>query len=91
MQKGNTTNPLQIKQYLREISGVDDYDPNNEVIKINVNEFDVGKNILLKGRSINYEGASGPINFDSHGDPVPKMVIWGFENNQYIELTHYEK
>ncbi|MDK2977410.1 MAG: branched-chain amino acid transport system substrate-binding protein [Bacteroidales bacterium] len=91
MLKGNTTNPLQIKQYLREISGVDDYDPNNDVIKINVNEFDVGKNILLKGRSINYEGASGPINFDINGDPFPKIVIWSFENNQYIELTHFEK
>ncbi len=91
MQKGNTTNPLQIKQYLREISGEDYYEPIDEVIKINVNEFDIGKNILLKGKPINYEGATGPINFDMNGDPVPKIVIWGFENKEYVELSYYGK
>ncbi|MEE4198631.1 MAG: ABC transporter substrate-binding protein [Bacteroidales bacterium] len=91
MQRGNTTNPLQIKEYLREISGEDYYNPVNDVLKINVNEFDIGKNILLKGNAIDYEGATGPINFDINGDPVPKIIIWGFENEQYVELSYYEK
>ncbi|MGM0407814.1 MAG: ABC transporter substrate-binding protein [Bacteroidota bacterium] len=91
MQRGNTTNPLNIKQYLREISGQEYYEQTNEVIKINVNEFDIGKNILLKGKPVNYEGATGPINFDQNGDPIPKIVIWGFENRNYIELTYYGK
>ncbi|MFP4024707.1 MAG: ABC transporter substrate-binding protein [Thiohalospira sp.] len=91
MQRGNTTNPLEIKQYLREISGEDYFEPNDEVIKINVNEFNIGKNILIKGKPINYEGASGPINFDLNGDPVPKIVIWGFENKKYVEFSYYGK
>lgn len=91
MQRGNTTNPLIIKQYLQEISGEEYYEQTDEVIKINVNEFDVGKNILLKGKPINYEGATGPINFDQNGDPIPKIVIWGFENKSYVEITYYGK
>jgi|GEM_PF-1070136 len=89
MQRGNTTNPLIIKEYLQEISGEEYYQQTDEVIKINVNEFDIGRNILLKGKPINYEGATGPINFDMNGDPVPKIVIWGFENKEYVELSYY--
>lgn len=91
MQRGNTTNPLTIKQYLQEISGEEYYEQTDEVIKINVNEFEFGKNILLKGKPINYEGATGPINFDHNGDPIPKIVIWGFENKSYVEITYYGK
>jgi len=89
MQRGNTTNPLIIKEYLQEISGEEYYEQTDEVLKINVNEFDIGRNILLKGKPINYEGATGPINFDVKGDPVPKIVIWGFENKEYVELSYY--
>jgi ABC-type branched-subunit amino acid transport system substrate-binding protein len=92
MQRANSTNPNDIASYLREISG--SYDPDDdppEQVIININEFDVGKNMINKGENINYQGASGPINFDINGDPIPKFVIWGIRDNKFVELSYYGK
>lgn len=93
IQKANSSNPNEIKTYLREVSGIEA--PGEETglgqIKINVNEFDIGKNMLNNGESINYEGASGKINFDQNGDPIPKFVVWGIKNNEFVELSYYGK
>ncbi|MFC2151354.1 ABC transporter substrate-binding protein [Bacteroidota bacterium] len=93
MLRANSSSPQDVAAYLREISGTGEVldPPQTEQITINVNEFNVGKNIISKGQLINYEGASGPINFDYHGDPVPKIVIWGIENNEFVEITYYGK
>lgn len=92
MLRANSSGPNEIKNYLQEISGNEEYlnYPTEQFI-INVNEFDIGKNIISKGQTINYEGASGPINFDYYGDPLPKIVIWGIRNNEFVEISHYEK
>ena len=87
MQKANSIHPVDIKAFLHEVSGISDQSPGQVII--NANEFDVGKNIIKKGESIDYEGASGQINFDIHGDPIPKFVIWGIENNEFVELSKY--
>jgi ABC-type branched-subunit amino acid transport system substrate-binding protein len=93
MQKANSSDPNEIKTFLREVSGIEA--PAEEIITdqiiINANEFDIGKNMIKKGESINYEGASGKINFDVNGDPIPKFVIWGIENNEFVELSYYGK
>ncbi|NOQ25287.1 MAG: ABC transporter substrate-binding protein [Bacteroidales bacterium] len=93
MQKANSLDPNEIKTFLREVSGIEV--PDEEIIidqiVINANEFDIGKNMLKIGVSINYEGASGKINFDLNGDPIPKFVIWGIENNEFVELSYYGK
>ncbi|HAF30443.1 MAG TPA: hypothetical protein DCG75_15480 [Bacteroidales bacterium] len=93
MQRANSLNPLNFINYLREISGTEQFanETLREQILINVNEFSIGKNVINKGESINYEGASGPINFDYHGDPIPKIVIWGIENNEFTEISYYGK
>lgn len=91
--RANSDDPNDIKLYLREISGsaLPDQNLNEERLLINVNEFGVAKNLIGKGELINYEGASGPINFDENGDPLPKIVIWEIENNKYQEITYYGK
>jgi len=93
MLRANSLESVDIKAYLREISGAEysDNPDNPDPVVINVNEFNVAKNILSKGEIINYEGASGPINFDINGDPIPKIVIWEIENNEYKEITYYGK
>ena len=43
-------------------------------------------NTLLAGGTVNYAGASGPINFDSFGDPEPMPIaLWCFEDGQVPE------
>ena len=42
--------------------------------------------ILSDGGTINYHGASGPINFDDRGDPEPMPIaLWCFEDGQVPE------
>lgn len=93
MQKANSLDPNEIKTFLREVSGIEVLNEETTVdqIVINANEFDIGKNMIKKGESINYEGASGKINFDVNGDPITKFVIWGIENNEFVELSYYGK
>ena len=93
MLRANSSDPNDIINFLREISGMEEFGnsfPSDQII-INVNEFDFGKYIISKGESINYEGASGPISFDYYGDPIPKIVIWGIENNEFVEISYYGK
>lgn len=91
MLRANSSSPNDLKVYLNEISGMEQYETQTEQITIDVNEFQVAKSIIQKGQTINYDGASGPINFDSNGDPIPKIVIWGIDNNEFVELSYYGK
>lgn len=93
IQKANSSDPNEIKTFLREVSGTEISNGviTVEQIVINVNEFNIGKNMINKDESINYEGASGKIDFDQNGDPIPKFVIWGIENNEFVELSYYGK
>jgi branched-chain amino acid transport system substrate-binding protein len=92
IQMADSSDPLIFKDFLRTVSGIEDIKSQALIdpVIININEFSVGKNILLKGGIINYEGASGPINFNQNGDPKPKIVIWGIENNEYVEQSYYD-
>jgi len=92
IQMARSSDPIIFKEFLRTISGTEDIKSKAHIdpVIININEFSIGKNILLKDGLINYEGASGPINFDENGDPKPKIVIWGIEDNNYVELSYYD-
>jgi neutral amino acid transport system substrate-binding protein len=41
--------------------------------------LDLGLSRIFEGRSINYEGASGPVDFDDNGDVVADYVIWRYD------------
>ena len=48
-------------------------------------------NALLAGEEIDYEGASGPINFDENGDPGAALYeVWQFEGNEISTLDSFE-
>jgi branched-chain amino acid transport system substrate-binding protein len=43
--------------------------------EIHVAEWAAAREALLNGETINYEGASGPIEFDEHGDPSSAFFV----------------
>ena len=46
---------------------------------------------LLAGEEVDYEGASGPINFDENGDPAAALYsVWQFEDNEISTLDSFE-
>jgi branched-chain amino acid transport system substrate-binding protein len=87
IQKAQSITPEDIKQNLRLVTGNENI--KQETAIINVNEFEKARVLLLSGFEINYDGASGKINFDSNGDPYSTFVIWGLENNEYVEFSYY--
>ncbi len=74
--------PDAIASQLRNVSGYSQGVPYSE---INVNEFLRGKELIEEGSDIDYNGASGEINFDENGDPGCGLyVIWKIENGNYV-------
>ena len=40
--------------------------------------------LLRQGKEINYEGASGPLDFDTHGDVQAPIEIWRFSDGRIV-------
>jgi len=89
IQKAQSVNPDDIKEKLRNVTK--DTSPNQEDIIINVNEFDIAIVLLNSNVEINYNGASGRIDFDQNGDPSSTFAIWSLQNNEYTENSIYNK
>jgi branched-chain amino acid transport system substrate-binding protein len=85
LKNNGVTYPKQLASYLRDISGT----PNNtSATKINVNEFSKAKVILLNSGKIDYDGASGKIEFDKNGDPSSgTYLIWKIKNGKFLTDT----
>jgi ABC-type branched-subunit amino acid transport system substrate-binding protein len=51
---------------------------------IGPNEFDLGFKMLAAGKPINYEGASGSVDFDENGDVVAPIEVWRFKQGNIV-------
>ena len=81
LKSNGSTNPLDIITHLRNVSGGN---PNIQGTVINVDEFKKGEGIINSGGNINYNGASGKIDFDLNGDTGSGTYhIWRVENNKF--------
>lgn len=69
----------QIRDKLRDVSN-----PSGEVIY--PGEFAKAFRLLDQGRSINYEGAAGSVDFDSNGDVVTPIEIWQYTGGDIVPI-----
>ncbi|MEM7022289.1 MAG: ABC transporter substrate-binding protein, partial [Pseudomonadota bacterium] len=47
------------------------------------------KELLAKGETIRYVGATGPFQFDDNGDVSAPKLTWRFEGDQNVEIDYY--
>jgi ABC-type branched-subunit amino acid transport system substrate-binding protein len=47
-------------------------------------QFELAFKLLEAGKTINYEGASGTVDFDAQGDVVAPIEIWRFSNGKIV-------
>jgi ABC-type branched-subunit amino acid transport system substrate-binding protein len=92
MLKANSTDPNDVASNLQSVSGGGD---GAQGAIINVDEFAKSKKEILAGNNINYEGASGSIDFDKNGDPSKAIyIIWRIEESgsdlKFVEETSIE-
>ncbi len=75
MQAADSSAPEEYKDFVGPVSRSDEDD-----VVVYVNDFERGREALLAGDGVNYEGASGPIEFDELGDPSAGLIlIWSTE------------
>jgi ABC-type branched-subunit amino acid transport system substrate-binding protein len=46
--------------------------------------------LIQEGRPINYEGASGPCDFDANGNVVAQLVHYRVENQAFVEVERFD-
>ncbi len=60
---------------------------NGEPISANSQDAQKGIRLLAQGKTIDFEGASGRMDFDSNGDPSPSAIsLWCFANGGVPEV-----
>ena len=52
-----------------------------------VYSFAEGKKLLQAGKKINYEGASGPLDFDDKGDPLPVYSLDVIQKGKFVRSS----
>jgi ABC-type branched-subunit amino acid transport system substrate-binding protein len=83
IQAAQSTDAAELKQQLRAVSGPDGDDD----VAIGLDEWAAGKKALERGEPIDYDGASGPIDFDENGDPSAGYYsIWQVTENDDGDL-----
>ena len=77
----NSTDATEIAKYLRQVSG-----GTGDGEKVST--FEEGVALLAEGKQIDYDGPSGPITFDEHGDPTEATIgIFEFnDDNTYSRI-----
>lgn len=75
----------QIRDALRRIN-----DPAGTVVRTGPAEFEKAIGLIAAGQPINYEGASGPVDFDANNNVKNQIVHWRVENEQFVDLERYD-
>ena len=75
----------QIRDALRRIN-----DPTGTVVRTGPAEFERAIGLIAAGQAINYEGASGPVDFDANNNVRNQIVHWRVEDEQFVDLERYD-
>jgi branched-chain amino acid transport system substrate-binding protein len=65
-------------------------EPAAEIIRVGPAEFAKAAKILAAGGAINYEGASGPVDFDAYGRAKNKISHWRVTNGRDADVAVYD-
>jgi branched-chain amino acid transport system substrate-binding protein len=77
--KGLSLTSRNIRNQMRKVAN-----PPGEIVY--PGDFEKAFALLRAGKSINYEGAAGSVDFDRHGDVVTPIEIWEFRDGQLKTL-----
>ncbi len=82
MLKAGSTKPADIVKQMPAISRA-----SKGAVVINAGEFAKAAALLKQGKAINYEGASGPVDFDAKGDVSHgNYMVWRITGGKFIEV-----
>ncbi|MEX0430992.1 ABC transporter substrate-binding protein [Spiribacter insolitus] len=79
----NSTDPVAIRDHLRAVN-----DPEGMVV--GPGQFDVAVELVNAGEPINYQGASGSVDYDANGDVAGTFGHWVIEDGEYVTVEVFE-
>jgi hypothetical protein len=65
-------------------------DVNGVVIRVGPDEFAKAAKLIAKGTPINYEGASGPCDFDDYGRATNRIAHWRVDKGEAQDVAIYD-
>ncbi len=77
--------PAQIRNALGKIN-----EPSGDVVRPGVDGFAEAIALIIQGKPINYEGASGSCDFDADGDVLMKVAHWKIEQRTFRDLAIFD-
>jgi branched-chain amino acid transport system substrate-binding protein len=77
IESGKSADASSIRDNIRKIT-----DPKGEKIYAGADEMKKATKLLKDGKTIQYIGASGPLQFDPYGDIDAPMVVWSVEDGK---------
>jgi hypothetical protein len=75
----------QVRDALRQLN-----DPEGEIVRPGAAEFARAIELLSAGKRINYQGASGPCDFDAQQVVRQRLVHWRLQGGRFEELELYD-
>ena len=84
--KNMDVTPVHVRNMLREVAN-----PPGETVTAGLDGIKRALELIKAGKSVNYEGAAGAVDFDKNGDVVTPIEIWKYvENDPFIETVRME-
>jgi ABC-type branched-subunit amino acid transport system substrate-binding protein len=65
-------------------------DPSGEEVEAGVTGFARAVRLIHEGRAVNYQGASGPCDFDAHGDVLAQLARFRVHSGQFVDAEKYD-
>ncbi len=75
-----TTDTAAIRDAMRKVT-----DPNGQKVYAGVSELEAAHGLMKLGTTVQYIGATGPLQFDQYGDVAGPYVKWTVKNNTVTE------
>lgn len=81
-QKANSVDSAEIRDALRDVANAP-----GEVVNPGVEGWQSAMTLIAEGTEIDYQGASGALDFDENGDvSLGTIVIWQVQNEEVVEI-----
>lgn len=88
VQKGNLSDPTQVTPDAIRDSLKAVQDPAGTVVV--PGDFAKAIDLIVAGTAVNYEGASGPMNFDANNNVMNRMVEFRVQGGQFADTARYD-
>jgi branched-chain amino acid transport system substrate-binding protein len=81
----STVTGAQVQQALSQIN-----DPNGTIVRTGTEAFKQAIPLISAGAAINYDGASGPVDFDSSGNIFQNLSLYQGQAGAFVDVQKFD-